>query len=172
MFRLTVRTILRIFLVFALIWQQADNVQADPVCSGQCFHDSPSSYPAECLYQCTLRDLETSDPNPSNPGSQASSYGAIAIDIKTGAYGFSYGFGNQADAEVNALRYCRKKSSRKNSCQVATWYHNACGAVAESKKKDWGAAWGNSKAEAARKALRVCGKYSSSCKITRLHCSF
>jgi hypothetical protein len=167
MFKLTVPAILRISLVFALIWQQGDQAQADPVCRGQCFRDSnPNSYPAECLFRC-----DRLDPNPPNSGSQSSSYGAIAIDIKSGAYGFSYSFGNQSDAQIAALRYCRKKSSRNNSCQVATWYHNACGAVAES-NSHWGADWGNSKAEAARKALRVCGKYSSNCKITRLHCSF
>ncbi len=170
MFRLTIPAILRISLVFVLIWQKADKAQADPLCRANCLEDAQSSnshtnYPA-CLIRC-----DGLDANPPNSGSQSSSYGAIAIDIKSGAYGFSYGFGNQSDAQVAALRYCRKNSSRNNSCQVATWYTNACGAVAESKNKDWGASWGNSRAEAARKALRVCGKYSSSCKVTRLHCS-
>ena len=85
-------------------------------------------------------------------------YAAIAYSPSTGKYGYAYGKGSRAAAENAARAYARAGDAR-----IAIWCKNAWCALALSNPSGaWGAAWGNSKAEASNAALRNCpsrGRY-------------
>lgn len=78
-------------------------------------------------------------------------YGAIAVNPKTKAYGYTYDFGNSRDAKREALRQCGEPA-----CEVVANFRNGCAAVAAGKGKP-AAATGATRQEAEAKALRRCG---------------
>ena len=96
--------------------------------------------------------------------------GAIAVDddgdISGGdaGYGIVTGEASREDAAKAALKQCR--SSGNSSCKVVVRF-DVCGAYA-SCKKYFGGGWGNTDAEAQRKALDECGQ--GSCKILVSDC--
>lgn len=61
---------------------------------------------------------------PSKPRVLASRYGAVALDMKTGAFDSSYGETSEAIAKKNALTRCKSKN-----CKIFGSYKNACAAV-------------------------------------------
>ncbi len=97
----------------------------------------------------------------------ADNFGAIAYAPNNGAMGWSYDYSTRADAENRAMDECR---SRASGCRIATWFRNACGAVA-SGPNGWGADWGNSREQAERKAVRRCSQHSHSCSSKRWVCT-
>ena len=78
-------------------------------------------------------------------------YGAIAYDTATGAYGYTYNYGNRASAESAALSRCGRPG-----CEVRTWFYNACGALSTSNDGGWGSSRGSSRYNAEVKALNAC----------------
>ncbi|GAC49632.1 DUF4189 domain-containing protein [Gordonia aichiensis] len=67
-------------------------------------------------------------------------YGAIAVSTQTGNVGYAVNALSRADAESKALSQCGV-----SSCQAATWWRNACGAIVHSQSDmSWGWAWATS----------------------------
>ena len=97
----------------------------------------------------------------------ADNFGAIAYAPGNGAMGWSYDYSSRAEAERRAMSECR---SRASGCRIATWFRNACGAVA-SGPNGWGADWGNDRWQAERKAVRRCSQHSRSCSPKRWVCT-
>jgi serine/threonine-protein kinase len=91
------------------------------------------------------------------PAAQAE-YGAIYYSQGTGAYGYAWKARTQEAAEDAAYAECRNHTARPRDCQMATWFSNACGAlaVASGTGGAWAGAWGDSVTEAERKALGSC----------------
>ena len=102
------------------------------------------------------------------PVKAADYYGAIAFSQQTGAHGYSYDYGSRRVAQSRALQECAKHGG---GCKIATWFRNACGALAVGNGNGWGAEWGNTRAEAERLALQRCGTHTSGCWIKRLVCT-
>ncbi len=89
-------------------------------------------------------------------------YGAIATN-EDGAWGYTYNYPSQAQAEAAALSKCGR-----SDCVVRVWFKNACGAVAESGTRlGWG--WGESRAEAEGQALSGCGR--GDCQVLTWACT-
>ena len=99
---------------------------------------------------------------------QAANYGAIAFSPATGAHGYSYDYRSQRQAQHRALGECAR---RGGGCKIATWFRNACGALAVGAGNGWGAEWGNTRAEAERLALQRCSTHTSGCYILRWVCT-
>ena len=95
---------------------------------------------------------------------RADYYGAIAYSTGNGAVGYSYDYGSRYAAEARALNECG------GGCFIATWFRNACGAVAYG-PNGWGADWGNDRWQAERKATRRCSRHSHSCAPKRWVCT-
>jgi uncharacterized protein DUF4189 len=66
--------------------------------------------------------------SPGAPGSSAprASYGAIAYGATSGAFGYSYHWGSQAEAERVAMKNCVQHG---DDYQVLVWFDRRCGAV-------------------------------------------
>ncbi len=99
---------------------------------------------------------------------RSAKFGAIALSPGSGAYGFSYDYGSRGEAEGRAMGHCRAAAKGRKDCKVGVWFTNACGALARRSDGGWGADWGNSRQEAARKALRNCG---AGCKLEETVCN-
>jgi len=95
-------------------------------------------------------------------------FGAIAISPSTKAMGWSYDYSSKWKANNTALKKCRKYAS---DCRIATWFRNACGAVAVGQNGGWGAQWGHNIKNAKWKARKTCRKYDSNCKVKRWVCT-
>lgn len=98
----------------------------------------------------------------------ADEHGSIAYSPSTGSSGWSYDLPTQAAADNDALAKCRKFA---NDCVVATWFHDACGALAVGNGNAYGADWGNNRAAAERKAVLQCSKNGQGCAVKRWVCS-
>lgn len=95
-------------------------------------------------------------------------YGAIAISPSSKAMGWSYDFRSKWKAERAALARCRQHAS---DCRIATWFRNACGAVAVGHNGGWGAHWGASVKNANWRAKKTCNKHDSYCEVKRWVCT-
>lgn len=95
-------------------------------------------------------------------------YGAIAISPSSKAMGWSYNYGSKWKANQRALAKCRQYAS---DCKIATWFRNACGAVAIGSNGGWGASWGRNVSQAKWKAKKTCHKYDSYCQVKRWVCT-
>ena len=95
---------------------------------------------------------------------RADYYGAIAYSTGSGAVGYSYDYGSRYAAEARALNECG------GGCFIATWFRNACGALAVG-PRGWGAAWANSRSGAERAALGYCAQNTAGCYVKRWVCT-
>ena len=96
---------------------------------------------------------------------QTDTWGAIAYNTRTRALGWSYNFSSRRAAESYALRQCR------GSCRIATYFKNACGAIAIGRGGGWAANWGETPAAAERRALAGCRQRDWECRVHRWVCS-
>jgi len=89
-------------------------------------------------------------------------WGAIAYNTRTGAFGYAVDVASRRSAETEAFRQCGA------DCDLIRTFRNACGAVAARPKR---AFWdsGASRAIAEAKALRKCG--DEPCKIAVWACT-
>jgi serine/threonine-protein kinase len=100
------------------------------------------------------------------PAFAAQTHAAIAISANTGAWGRSFDYGTQTEAESAALDECRKHlNGHGDDCKVATWTNGAyCAAVAVSYNSDGSVAWGSNSAPtlgtARAKAMETCQQYA------------
>jgi hypothetical protein len=90
-------------------------------------------------------------------------YGAIAYQRETGAFGYSYDWLTQREAEVNALGQCGDPQ-----CIVVTSFRSGCGALAVGARGAF-AERGATQAEAETKALDACG--DASCAVKAWSCT-
>ena len=95
-------------------------------------------------------------------------YGAIAYSPSTQAMGWAYDYNTKWAANNAALKKCRKHAS---DCRIATWFRNACGAIAVGGNGGWGAHWGHSVKNAKWKARKTCKRHDSYCKVRRWVCT-
>ncbi len=95
-------------------------------------------------------------------------FGAIAISPSSKAMGWSYNYNSKWKANQVALRKCRQYAS---DCRIATWFRNACGAVAVGANGGWGAHWGRSIKNAKWKAKKMCRRHDSYCQVRRWVCT-
>jgi hypothetical protein len=94
-------------------------------------------------------------------GQTGDSYGALAYNEETGAYGYAYDYDTQAEASKAAVEECGK------DCKVVMQLKNECGAIAQS-QKFYGWANGASRKAAEKGALDNCGK---DCKVVAWTCT-
>ena len=99
-------------------------------------------------------------PTAASSASARNYYGAIAINTRTGAYGYSYDYKTQSGAINAALKKCRR-SAYGSYCRTAVWVRNACGAVAYKTYSNgswrYQSAWASSKKAAIARAKRPLG---------------
>ena len=94
-------------------------------------------------------------------------FGAIAFSPRTGAHGWSTGNTSRGEAEIDAQANCLKHAS---DCQLATWFRDACGALAVG-RAGWGAHWGNNQQEAEAAAIDACKQHTRNCKVVEWQCT-
>lgn len=105
-----------------------------------------------------------------NPAPVSPNFGAIAYDRKTGAWGYSYNWNTQREAEDNALAQCKKNDGP--DCEVMVWYQRECGAVASADGDEayWGT--GDGEGAAGANALASCKRDGGkNCNIQVEECS-
>ena len=91
----------------------------------------------------------------STNSSTVSHYGAIAYGPKTGAFGYSYSWNTQAQAQNTAMKNCAQHG---NDCEVAVWFRQECGAVVSDAGTAYYWGLGNTAAIAASEAKKSCAK--------------
>ena len=101
------------------------------------------------------------------PASAQDYYAAFAYSLANGAYGYSYNYATQQEAEQRAMEECGKHS---NECKGVFWFRNACGALARASDNAYGWAWNVNLGEARVNALTECSKYGPSCEIKESFC--
>lgn len=99
------------------------------------------------------------------------SFGAIALDQRSGSHGYSFNWHSREDAQVAAMRECRAQANGQDDCSVVLWFTGACGALAQA-GSNWGTAWASSSRAAAAKARGICESNGAACEIRRAVCSF
>ena len=91
-------------------------------------------------------------------------FGAIAYNSYSGAYGYSFDYGDRYGAEQRALSECG------GGCSVAVWFRNACGALATG-PSGWGAASAGNRGAAESTALSYCARNSYGCYVKAWACT-
>ena len=106
----------------------------------------------------------------STGSSSKETFAAIAFSKDTGANGYAYQYDNRSGAEARALKECRAFAS---DCSIATWFGNACGALAVGDGNGWGSSWADNVIKAERDALASCRSYGNkNCDIKVSICSY
>lgn len=97
-------------------------------------------------------------------------FSAIAYSPATHAIGTAYDAKSQDEAETTALARCAEHA---DDCESVNWSGNACSALAieVSGSGGWGAAWGNTYAEAALGAHNTCMEFNDSCQVYAWVCN-
>ena len=102
--------------------------------------------------------------------SSKDTFAAIAFSTDTGANGYAYQYDTRTGAEARALKECRAFAS---DCTIATWFSNACGALAVGDGNGWGSSWDDNIVKAERDALASCRSYgNNNCEIDVSICSY
>jgi hypothetical protein len=115
--------------------------------------------------ECVVERHSCTEEPPPSPN-----FGAIAYGRHSGAWGYSYNWDTQKEAEENALAQCKKNDGP--DCEVMVWYQRECGAVAsaDGDKAYWGIGDGGGAAGA--NALASCKKDGGkNCDIQVEKCS-
>mgnify|MGYP000989607887 CR=1 FL=1 len=103
------------------------------------------------------------------PGlAHANNYGAIAFSPSTGAHGWANDFSSRAGAERAAMNNCLRHAG---DCRIATWFRNACGALAVGSGNGYGASWASSRSMAERLSVDACSRHTGRCYVRRWVCT-
>lgn len=101
----------------------------------------------------------------------APKYGSIALNTKTGAYGYSYRYGSPHRARAMAQRFCRRYSSYPG-CRTLTVFRNQCAALVRNDSRgNYGWAVSHSRHRAIRNAYYHCNRYGGGCRVKVAFCS-
>ncbi|HXV27737.1 MAG TPA: DUF4189 domain-containing protein [bacterium] len=149
-----------------------DSAFAGMDCYRDCMDASScwSARSGENVSYCSSTQARCSSDCRNQGNSNQRSYGAIAYNAKSGAYGYSNSWEDRKKAEQTALKYCKQYGS---GCKSEVWFYNSCGAVAaDGRKVAWGRA--DSAREANRQALEKCNKgfFKKHCEVKVSHCSW
>ena len=98
----------------------------------------------------------------------ADNYGAIAYDSSDEAWGVSWDYNTQNNAEKEALNNCSQKGTR---CEIVVHVINECGAYATGSGDASGWGSGNSRIIAERNALKYCREHGRDCALRAWVCS-
>jgi Domain of unknown function (DUF4189) len=96
---------------------------------------------------------------------RATNYGAVAFDQDSLAFGYSYNWGSQQQADAAALRKCN------GNCKVIGKYWNNCGSLAAANDGSYG--WDANLDEdlATSRALANCNRYGTGCETKVTVCN-
>ena len=97
-------------------------------------------------------------------------FSAIAYSTTTHAIGTAYDAPSQEIAEQAAVARCAEHA---DDCESRNWSRNACSALAidVNGKGGWGAAWGDSYAQAADGAFATCLDFNDQCMVYAWVCN-
>jgi hypothetical protein len=99
----------------------------------------------------------------------SSAHGAIAYSPGTGASGWAYEHGSQAQANRAAMAYCARHAK---DCRIVTTFANQCAALAAAKAGDLRSAFAETKREAETKSVAACKSAGGqSCAVVASVCS-
>jgi Domain of unknown function (DUF4189) len=136
-------------------------------CDAKCYGIPGPYCRSGCMAQCNSRAPSTALPQ---------SYGsAYATSDGSGAYGFSFGFGDQYSAMDEAKKRCQKQGS--GPCQRLIIFANRCASVIYAKRGDDILGISGSaeprQADADAKGLALCRRENpaASCEIAEQFCS-
>ncbi len=101
-------------------------------------------------------------------GASAAQWGALAYNSASGAYGFSYNYRSEYDADYRAISEC---AARGPGCEVVLRFGNGCAAFATGYNGAYG--WGHdyTRYSAERIALGECGAHGGGCQIKVWACN-
>ena len=123
-----------------------------------CFHVD------DCLEDCDLSYPENVE--------ERQGWGAIARSLGAGTLGKARGFADQRSAESAAVQDCIMSENAVTTCEVVVYFHDACGAVAESINGIWTAGVGGSAAQARESAMQACASHGgANCIVAASLCS-
>jgi len=113
---------------------------------------------AQCSSMCTMYQsgecVQTTETcTPYVP--PAPNFGAIAYGRKSGAYGYSYAWDTQAEAEKVAMKNC---ADNGKDCEVIVWFQRTCAAVASGKGTNAYWALGDGEGAARENVMAQCAK--------------
>ena len=133
-----------------------------------------SSKALSSLFDCASKYENYSASSSQAQGSAGTSsketFAAIAFSKDTGGNGYAYQYDNRSGAEARALKECGAFAS---DCIIATWFGNACGALAVGDGNGWGSSWADNVIKAERDALASCRSYGNkNCEIKVSICSY
>ena len=98
----------------------------------------------------------------------AGAWGALATSPNAD-YGWSKNYDTEDEAEVRALRECRKSS---RECAVKKSFRNVCISVASASNGAMGWAWGYARSEGNRRAMDECrSNRGDNCKLVERFCT-
>src|SRR6478609_2616691 len=98
----------------------------------------------------------------------AGAWGALATSPNAD-YGWSKNYDTEDEAEVRALRECRKYS---RECSVKKTFRNVCISVASASNGAMGWAWGYARSEGNRRAMDECrSNRGDNCKLVERFCT-
>jgi hypothetical protein len=101
------------------------------------------------IFDCPTGVAPFSSPKPTTH------FGAIAYGPKSGAYGYSFSWDTQAQAESTAMKNCAQNG---NDCEVAVWFGQQCGAVVSDVGTNYYWGLGKTSALAVADAKKTCAK--------------
>ena len=98
----------------------------------------------------------------------ADRYGAGAYDDSTGAFGYSYNYATQSEANAAALRQCARPG-----CAIKIAFHNGCGAFAKDSSGGTAYGWGiaDTGHGAQSRALSECQRRGGFCYVAVWGCT-
>jgi len=100
-------------------------------------------------------------------------FGAIAYsDTHKNAY-TSNCLNSEAEAEADALKQCHDNAPDDQTCSIAVWWSNGCGAYAKTDDGEtWGTGWGSTPELAKQYAVKTCRDFGGqNCKARIVACS-
>lgn len=118
---------------------------------------APAEAQEECVTTCDeydqgqcVMERHTCTYEPSKPN-----FGAIAYGPTSKAWGYSYGWDSEAQAENAAVANCAQHG---NDCEVAVWYQRQCAAVVSDAGATYYWGLGDGTPAAVAKAQKTCAQ--------------
>jgi hypothetical protein len=105
----------------------------------------------------------------SGVASAQNKFGSIYFSQNDGARGWSTDYNSQNGAEDRAYNECVGAGGR--DCVRATWFRNACGALAVGDGNGWGSHWAETRIRAEGNALRTCRQNARNCEVVESVCT-
>jgi hypothetical protein len=143
-----------------LVAERAAKADCVSACQASTYCDSEMNASGECgrlLNDCYINECNRT------------LYGALAYDAESRAFGWSYDFANQRDAEQKAMSGCSEKSA---NCKIVYDFWNSCAALAAATDGSYAIEGGDNEAGAQSRALAACKQNGGQgCEIMVWSCS-